>query len=66
MGYRKVSAAEQIYYIIKYAARRAVKRLRSRLLHWLKRGKGCRHCCLWCKYLEQCSSEEVDNETKTN
>ena len=29
MGYRKVSAAEQIYYIIKYVVRRAVKRLRS-------------------------------------
>ena len=60
MGFRKVSAAEQIYYIIKYVVRRAVKRLRSRLRHWLKRGKGCRHCCLWCTYFEQCSSEEVE------
>lgn len=60
MGYRKVSAAEQIYYIIKYAVRRAVKRLRSRLGYWLKPGKGCRHCCLWYKYYEQCRSEEVE------
>ena len=60
LGYYPLSAAEQVCYIIKYAVRRAVKRLRSRLRHWLKRGKGCRHCCLWCKYYEQCSSEEVE------
>ena len=66
MGYRKVSAAEQCYYIIKYAVRRAVKRLRSRLRHWLKRGKGYRYCCLWCKYYEQCGSEEANNDTRKN
>ena len=66
MGYRTVSAAEQVYYIIKYAVRQATKRLRSRLGYWLKPGKGCRHCCLWCKYYEQCRSEEVDNDTRKN
>ena len=67
MGYRKVSAAEQCYYIIKYAVRRAVKRLRSRIKLWLKPKSDCYHCCIWCKYFEHCSSEmEAENETKTD
>lgn len=59
MGYRKVSAAEQVYYIIKHKAHNL--RLRFRL--WRKPKKDCCHCCVWCKYFEQCRSElEADNE----
>ncbi len=64
MGYRKVSAAEQIFYIIKYAAKEKARRLRDRFRLWRKPKKGCRRCCLWCKYFEHCRSEmeEADNE----
>lgn len=57
MGYRKVSAAEQVYYIIKYKAHNL--RLRFRL--WRKPKKDCCHCCVWCKYFNSCRWE-VDNE----
>lgn len=26
----------------------------ERLRHWLTPGKGCRHCCLWCKHYPLC------------
>lgn len=26
--------------------------------YWLfQRGKGCKHCCLWCEYYDLCSNE---------
>nr|DAP39811.1 MAG TPA: hypothetical protein [Caudoviricetes sp.] len=59
MGYRKVSAAEQVFYILKYKAHEL--RLRFRL--WKKLKKHCRHCCLWCKYFKPCRSDvEADND----
>lgn len=61
MGYRKVSAAEQVYYIIKYKARE----LRLRFLLWKKPKTDCNHCCLWCKFFNSCRSElEADNEQR--
>ena len=62
MGYRKPGAAEQIYFIIKYKVRGAVKALRLRLKLWRKPKSDCCGCCLFCKYFERCSSEmEAEN-----
>ncbi len=56
MGYRKVSAVEQVYYIIKHKAHNL--RLRFRL--WRKPKKDCCYCCVWCKYFNSCRSEIED------
>lgn len=56
MSYRKISAAEQVYYILRHK----VRELRLRFRLWVKPKKDCCHCCLWCKYFGSCRSEIED------
>lgn len=64
MGYRKVSAAEQIYYIIKYKAAEATASLRLRLKLWLTKKADCKSCCLRCEFYEECACEELSTEVE--
>ena len=35
-----------------------VSRSFARVRLWLRRGKGCRSCCLCCPYYHQCAEEQ--------
>ena len=64
MGYRKVSAAEQIYNIIKYKAAEATASLRLRLKLWLTKKADCKSCCLRCEFYEECACEDLSTEVE--
>lgn len=64
MGYRKVSAAEQVYYIIKYKATKALSSLRLRLKLQFTKKSDCKHCCLRCEYYEMCACDCLSTEIK--
>lgn len=64
MGYRKVSAAEQVYYIIKYKVTEALSSLRLRLKLQLTKKSDCKHCCLCCEYYEMCTCDYLSTEVK--
>lgn len=35
----------------------------QKLKYWLfQRGKGCKHCCLWCEYYDLCSNEVMSSQ----
>lgn len=61
MGYRKTTAAEQVYYIIKYKVTEALSSLRLRLKLQFTKHSDCRHCCLCCEYYEinKCNHTEL-------
>lgn len=64
MGYRKISAAEQVYYIIKYKAAEATASLRLRLKLWFTKKPNCKRCCLRCEYYEMCACDYLSTEVK--
>lgn len=63
-GYRKVSAAEQVYYIIKYKAAEATASLRLRLKLWFTKKPDCKRCCLQCDYYEMCACDYLSIEVE--
>lgn len=34
-----------------------VRNLYARVRLWVQRNKGCRHCCLLCKYFNECQKD---------
>lgn len=36
-----------------------MKRLLRRFRLWKTPGKYCRHCCVWCRYFEDCENELI-------
>lgn len=64
MGYRKVSAAEQVYYIIKYKVTEALSSLRLRLKLQFTKKSDCKHCCLRCEHYEMCACDCLSTEVK--
>ena len=66
LGYRPLSAAEQVLYIIGYVARHKLHRLRLRWRLWRKPNTDCCYCCLWCKYFDDCKAdiESIEKELK--
>lgn len=64
MGYRKVSAAEQVYYIIKYKVTEALSSLRLRLKLQFTKKSDCKHFCLRCEYYEMCACDYLSTEVK--
>ena len=39
-----------------------IKQFFNKLKFWLKRGKNCSHCCLFCEYYDLCHKELTDDE----
>lgn len=64
MGYRKVSAAEQVCYIIKYKVTEALSSLRLRLKLQLTKKSDCKYCCLRCEHYEMCACNYLSTEVK--
>lgn len=64
MGYRKTTAAEQVYYIIKYKVTEALSSLRLRLKLQFTKHSDCKHCCLCCEYYEMCACDYLSTEVK--
>ena len=36
---------------------RQVMTMLQRFLYWMRRGKGCRRCCMKCKYYQRCRAD---------
>lgn len=43
--------------MIKLSCKKESGMMIARLKLWLKRNKQCKHCCLWCKYVENCKGD---------
>lgn len=54
LGYRPLSAAEQVLYIISYKAKHDLRSAMLKIKHNFKMWKGCKHICLWCEYYDDC------------
>lgn len=36
----------------------------ARIKHWIfTKGKSCKHCCIWCRFYEQCSYDTADHKS---